>query len=296
MFRYFYTICDILATIFALLSPVAVMHWLLKVTEVAPLQGFVRTLDPLFTPLNSFVELFINVPHLTFNGHSYSTTQGVLACLLTVLFFVFNFAAETLRVWEQRMNVQVHAAIQRRRLQKLRDEHNKREESLPKDLKVFAYIDYDEAVCPSITKVIDVLITQENPHVHSRMFNEMVFEFKKIDEGLRFVLTLSQSIMSHYSTLRPLDPQPPFRIALDGLDNLLDTSASITEVRRLIHYVAVNQIVISETAKALMDISQTNIPHSMHSMGLYSMGALGQEQQGIQRELYRLSPVKAADF
>ena len=296
MFRYIYTICDLIATVFALLSPVAVMHWLLKVTEISALQGFVRVLDPLFVPMDGVLELFIQLPHLNYNGHSYATTQGLLACLLTVLFFVFNFLAETARVWEQRVNVQVHAAIQRRRLQKLRDEQYKREDSLPKDLKVFGFVDYDVAVCPTIAKTIDLLIAQEGAHIHSRMFNELILEFKKIEDGLRFVLTLSQSILSHYNTLRPMDPQPPFRMALDGQDNLLDVSAAVIEVRRLIHYVGVNQIVVSETAKALLEISASSLPHSLQSMGLYTMGVPALEQHGVQRELFQLKAKKAADF
>lgn len=282
MLRYFSTLCDLISTVCALVSPVAIFHWLFKVVDVPALRGFVNSMDPVFLPLDSLLEVLIKLPAITYGGHAINTTQGFLACILTCFFFLFNFLAETLKVGEQRLNVQIDANLQRRRLQKLREEQQQKEKTLPLDLKIFVFVDYDALACPVMGERIEALILQEGGHVHSRMFNELALEFKKVENGLRFTLGASQAIMAHYATLRPLDPQPPFRMSLHGSDNLLTTSAAVSEVQKLINFVVSNQIIISEVAKALLEASGTKEAYRLQSIGIYSMDT------GAERELFRL--------
>jgi hypothetical protein len=282
MLRYLTTICDVISSICALVSPVAIFHWLFKMVDLAPLRGFVSSLDGLFMPLNAVLELFIKLPHLHYGGHSYATTQGLLALMLAGVFFLFGFFSETLKVGEQRLKLQVDVGIQRRRLQKIREEQQQMEKKLPQDLKIFVFLDYDTKACPAMGASIETLIAQERGHIHSRMFNELALEFKKVEDGLRFCFAVSHAISSYYDTLRPFDPQPPFRISLHGSDKLLTTSAAVSEVRKLINFVLSNQIIISETTKSLLVASGTPIPYRLQSLGMYSMDS------GSARELFRV--------
>ena len=263
------------------MSPIVIFHWLLKVVDLAPLRGVVNSFDPVFAPMNAFLEVFIKLPSLTFNGHSYSTTPGLLAILLTCFFFLFNFLSETIKVSEQRLNVQLDVQAQRRRLKKLQEEQRRKERALPDEMKIFVFVDYDVLACPELGEKIEQSLTQESGHVHSRMFNEMALEFKNIEQGLRFVLGISQNILAHYATLRPLDPQPPFRMSLHGVDKAMSISMSVSESRKLVQFVVHNQIIISNSAKQLLDACGTSIPYRLQSMGVYSL-------ETGERELFRL--------
>lgn len=281
MIRYLYTLCDMLSSICALISPVVIFHWLLKVVNFAPLMGVVSSLDPVFNPIESLLEFFIKLPSLNFSGHAYSTTPGLLAAILTGAFFLFNFLSETLKVSEQRMKVQVDAQMQRRRLQKLRDEQLRKERALPDEMKVFVFVDYDFLACPAMGEKIEQLITQEAGHVHSRLFNELALEFRSIENGLRFVLSVSQGILGHYATLRPLEPQPPFRLSLHGVDKSLSISGSVADARKLVSFIVSNHVIASQSAKALIESSGTTIPYQLQSMGVYST-------ETGERELFKL--------
>ena len=281
MLRYLFTMCDILSSLCALVSPVVIFHWLFKVLNLPPLQGIISSLDPIFLPLESILELFIKLPSLNFGGHAYSTTPGLLAVLLTCAFFFFNFLSETLKVAEQRMNVQVDAQKQRMRMQKMREEQLRKEKSLPDAMKIFVFVDYDVQPCPFLGEKLEQFMQQEGAHVHSRVFNELALEFTTIEQGLRFVLGVSQSILGHYATLRPLDPQPPFKLSLHAVDKTLSISAGVSDSHKLVQFIVNNQVIISQSAKALLDSCGTEIPYRLQSLGVYAMDT-------GERELFRL--------
>lgn len=288
MLRYLYTLCDLLSSACALLSPVVIFHWLFKAVDLAPLRSVITIGDSVFVPLDGLIEMFIKLPPIIYAGHNVPTTQALLACILTGFFFLFNFLSETFKVSEQRFNIQVDATIQRRRLQKLRDEQQRKDAMLPQDLRVFVFIEYDSLACPAMGDQIEKLVQQESGHIHSRIASELALEFKKIENALRFALAISQTILSYYATLRPIDSRPPFRLSIHGVDNMLNISASVAESHKLIQYVMSNQIIVSQAAKSLLDASGTLIPYRLQSIGIYSL------DNGNQRELFKLFAGKQA--
>jgi len=122
---------------------------------------------------------------------------------------------------------------------------------------------------------------QEGAHIHSRVFNELALEFTTVEHGLRFVLGVSQSILGHYATLRPLDPQPSFKLSLHAVDKTLSISAAVSDAHKLVQFIVNNQVIISQSAKALLDSSGTQIPYRLQSLGVYAMDT-------GERELFRL--------
>lgn len=288
MLRYIYTLCDLLSSACALLSPVIVFHWLFKVVDLAPLRSVITMGDSVCVPLDSLLEMFIKLPPITYAGHVVPTTQALLAVILTCFFFLFNFLSETFKVSEQRLNVQVDATIQRRRLQKLREEQQRKEAMLPQNLRIFVFVEYDSLACLPMGDQVEKMLQREGGHIHSRMAHELALEFKHMENALRFALDVSQTVLAYYATLRPIEPRPPFRMSIHGVDNMLNISTSVAETHKLIQYVMSNQIIVSQTAKALLDASGTLIPYRLQSIGIYSM------DNGAQRELFKLFAGKQA--
>jgi hypothetical protein len=284
MLRILYTLCDLLSCFCALASPVVILHWLLKVVDSAPLRGVVRALDPLLTPTQKVLEVWVKLPPVTYAGHSFSTVPGLLAGLLAIGFFSLNFFSEMLKVTEQRWDVQAEAATQRQRLRKIQDAQQRKEKFLPENTRIFIFLDYDATLCPLMSERLDQLIEQDSARIHSRMFTETVLEFDLIDAALRFALAFSQALLGYYSTLTPADPQPSFRMALHGTDRSLNVTSATAETRRLVQFVVNNQIIVSQSTKALLDIKGSSLAYRLQSIGLYAV------ERGMERELYRLFP------
>ena len=283
MLRYIHIICNLLAYICALTSPVVIVHWLSKVSGIVPLQAMVQGLDPVFRPLSDLVGAVIKTPPLLFSGHTYETSPAVLACLLTALFFVFTAVAESAKAFEQGVNVQLESSMQRRRLQKLQEEEQQKAKALSANMQIYVFLDYDVMACPELEEPIERLIRQEDGQIHSRIANEMSLEFRKIEQGLSFVMSVARAIQNHYaSSMRPVN-QAPFRLSLHGTaGNVI--SSNVNEARKLARFIGNNQMIVSEAAKALLDASKTNIPYRVQSLGIYST------EEGQQQELFKLSP------
>ena len=60
MLRFLAIGLDIAATICAILSPVAIVHWLLKAINASITQGLVSLLDPVFAPFDGMLDAIFN--------------------------------------------------------------------------------------------------------------------------------------------------------------------------------------------------------------------------------------------
>jgi hypothetical protein len=96
----------------------------------------------------------------------------------------------------------------------------------------------------------------------------------------------SQAILSYYATLRPIDPQPPFHIALHALSADLPTDEGVALTRNLVRYSGPNQILCSQDVKTLLELNGLSLLYGYQSVGLYST-------RGTRSmEMFRLSFIK----
>jgi hypothetical protein len=82
--------------------------------------------------------------------------------------------------------------------------------------------------------------------------------------------------------LRPMDPQPPFRMAVHCVDTDFSLAAALGETRRLTSFAGQNQILISQETKALMEAQGLTSRYSFQTVGVYAL------EDGRQVEMYRL--------
>jgi hypothetical protein len=282
MFRFLYTLCDLLAAVSAIISPVAIFHWLGKIVNVPAVKSMLTPLNPVFDPMNTMVELFIKTPPITYEGHSYSTTQGVLACILTAAFFLFNFLSETLKATEQRLDVSRQSLQQKQRLQKIRDEHLSQQKKVLTNYRTYVYVSYDTQACPTGAGYLEAAFSKNGGKMLEAYVNTLSLEFDSISSALKYCLDVSQAMMSYYATLRPIDPQPPFQIGLNAVSSERPTQDGIAEARKLVRYAGPNQVIFSQDIRTLMEANSLSMDYRYQSIGIYSFG--GTEQQ----ELFRL--------
>jgi hypothetical protein len=285
MLRFFYTVCDALAAVCAILSPVAILHWLLKITALPAAVPIVTALDPVFNPMNMMLASLIPTPPLMLNAQPVSTTQALLALGFTLGFFGLHSAAEILKSAEQRSDVRRQTREQQQRLAQIHRQESREQTRLTAiHWRIYAYIRYEASACPSGTALLEQTATRHQAQTLDRTADAITLEFPELESALRTCREMAGALLSHYAALRPADPQPPFTIGLHAVDgSVVSVATALHETARITGFGGRNQIVFSEAIKRLLDARQASAGPSQ-SLGLYVLN------EGRQEEIFRLDP------
>ncbi len=281
MLRFLYTVCDLLAGLFAIVSPVAIMHWLAKVVRLVGTASFVEALNPVFDPINAILEIFIKSPPLMFQGEPIPTTQGVLAVLLTVSFFVFNFLSETLKAAEQRLDVTKQSLQQKHRLHQLKAEHQKQQKKASTNRRIQVQVVYDFQACPAGGTHLETTYGKYKGKVLDSTPSGIALQFETLEGAFKYALDASQAILSHYATLRPMDPQPSYQVAVHAVENALPVAEGVANTRKLVGFAGNNQVIFSQDIKAILETQGLFNMYHTQSLGMYAV-------EGRQQEIFRL--------
>lgn len=281
MLRFLYILCDWIAGVLAITSPIAVFHWLAKLTDIKQIQPYANMLDPIFGPLNQLFSVFIQAPVLHYNGQTIPTTQGIVAAIMTLGFFIFNICSEYLKATEQRLDVATQAFTQRRRLQQLKSEQKNLQQQMTGNRKIYVYVQYGFRECPSGSSYFETSYTRLGGKIHENTAQNLVMEFESLEKAFQFSLSATQGILNYYTTLRPIDPQPDFNIAIQGIEANLSVNEAFVLIRKLVSFAGKNQIIFGPEVNALMREHNLNGRYHFQSVGVYSL-------EGRQSELFRL--------
>lgn len=283
MFRFLSIICDGVAAICAILSPVAILHWLLKITALPATSSLVMALNSVFNPLDTMLASWIHTPPLMVNAQPVSTTQALLALGFTLGFFSLHSAAEMLKSSEQRLDVRRQTRQQQQRLTQLhRKEHREQTRLAALDWRIYAYIQYDASACPSGAALLEQAAARHQAQSLVREAGAIALEFSEMESALKASQEIARGILNHYETLRPVDSQPPFIIGLHAVEKIAPVSVALQETARITGFGGQNQVVFSEALKRLLDARQSTAAGPSRSLGLYVLN------EGRQAEIFRL--------
>lgn len=277
MLRILYTCCDLMAAVFALLSPLTIFHWLLRIINSRPLTPYLAPLTDVFQPLNTTLEALLRLPILQFKGQQIPTTQGVLACLFTVAFFSLSVFSEYLKTTEQRMDLDRQASLQRNRLKRLQELQSHRHQRTVLNRRYLAQIEYDFNRCPAGGQLIQQRLAALSGNVLERRPDAAIVEFTNLTQALNSGMQISQSLLHYYGMLRPKDPQPPFRVGVHALDASLSTVEALHEVQRLVAFAPTNSVIFSESVRDVLEADGQSLVYHFQSLGLYGIGSQQQE-------------------
>lgn len=281
MLRILYITCDILAAIFAIISPVAIFHWLLKAVDLPLVGPYLEPLSNFFNPLNAMMTGLFHPPPIQYNGQNIPTEQGILACVLTAAFFLMTYLSEYLKTTEQRQDVSYHAELQRQRLKKLKDEQSHTQKKAVTNRRFLVHINYDFAVCPMGGDVLERSYPSQAGNPLERFPNYMTIEFPSLQQGIQYSMEASQSILAYYATLRPVDPQPPFRIGIHAVDAVMPAGEANAEARKLVGFAGANHVVFTQDVRDVLEANGQSLAYHFQSLGMYAL-------EGRQQELFKL--------
>jgi|GEM_PF-2806163 len=285
MLRFFSTICSIIATISAFLSPVVICHWLLKITEAPIGQAFVQWGDPYIMPWVKILDPIAPSLNLTINGHTFLTTEAIVAVSCTGAFFVFHFISEFLKMTDQRIIVDLEAQKHVRNLNKMRRESERKKTALQvQDWRIQSYLRYDTIACPAGWTIIKRLSQEANVSILQEGPQGTFYQFSRVEDAISCSQKMILDLKQYYAGLRPMDPQPPLSIAIHAVNQ--QSAAALSETERVVSFAGPHQIVFSQTIRDIMEANKVPLNFVFQSIGIYSIGDRHQE------EMFRLEPGK----
>lgn len=283
MLRFFYTICDWLAGLCAIISPVVIAHWLLKVTGLPWAVPIVNALNPVFNPWSELLHFWVKTPPLFVNGQPVETTQAALAIAFTIGFFILHFSAEVARSLEQRLDMNRQTHEQRQKILQLsREERQHKNQLSSLSWRICLHITYPFPLCPVGGRLLDDVSLHPAGKLLERSKDVLSMEFNRLDSALQVCTEAAMALLQYYATLRPADPQPPFHIGLHAVESQTGVNTALAETSRITEFAGRNQIIFSQTVQQLMDAQHLELPRPAQSIGLYALSG------GRQEEMFRL--------
>lgn len=283
MFRLFYSAFDALAILCVFLSPIAVVHWLLRSFASKEVMGWISPLNALFDPLNNMLfnvldplipaltfGAFQHMPSLHWAGKDVPVTQGILSFLFTLMYFVFSTLAVLVRSLESFLqqtgdNIRYQTQLQQKKSQAQNEIVQKAKNSHIHVLLLYPFYEHRQGA-----ELFGTYQNHRGKMLHA-LTEEVLIEFSSPADALKYCIEASRSLMAYYITLRPMDPQPPFRMVLHSIDNLSETTGSMEHCRRLSSYCADNKIILSHPTKILLDYHKLHEQYRYFGLGLYEI-------------------------
>jgi hypothetical protein len=269
-------LCRLLATLCALLSPIAVVHWIFQAFHLPPqLDGVMGFFSAVFSPVNSILDSLFHFPSLTFQDKAVPITQGVHALLITILFFVFNFLSGLVSTADKKVQAATDTFVRKTHIQHEQAAKEKQQKKIVKEKRPIVYVAYpfhqDAKVCDFLSEYgpLGGWQIESSPEF-------WLLEFARVEQALAYCGSAAQKILGYYTTLRPMDPQFPFRMILHGVDTGAEHLAWGKErCQTMARLTGENQVRFSQEIKEVMDASQLNDTFKSQSVGMYEFPIVG---------------------
>ena len=287
MLRFFSKLFEWISTIFAVLSPVAVLHWLLKVGNVQFILQPLAFLDSIFAPFNQLVDWVIPTAAIMYQGQEVYLNQAITGVFFTLLFFGFM----TLSRWVTRLDNQMKLMKEVHKSNKAADKEREKQERLEEQhanySQVLVYVAFPFREFPELGKVL-----QQYPVYEGRALpgnpNSLFIGFDDLQMALNFTIQTTATLGKFYSSQLPSEPKPPFSFVVHALwstDRLEDGLSACTQLAR---FTGDGQTLLSESLRKVMHARGLLNDYQQHSLGYYSFPG------GHSQEVFMLQPVLPA--
>lgn len=271
MFRIFYTALDVIGTILVFLSPIAVVHWLLKAVNLPDLEPVVNGLSVFFDPLNQILAglLPITTYSLKWSGRELPITQGILGLLFTIAYLVVSYSATILKGLEKQVNNTQEFMKYQKIASERKAEDERQKKKISRNSRIWVYITYTFHDNKTGSDCFESYL-QFGGQIIQSLPTDILLEFDDMDKVVIYCLESARSILSYYATLRPMDTKPPFKISIHSVQEREDDSSSLEKCRQMCHYAGNNKVVFSQEFLDLMTARGRNKHYQYFSTGFYN--------------------------
>ncbi|MGE0201607.1 MAG: hypothetical protein AB7P76_11640 [Candidatus Melainabacteria bacterium] len=285
-------------SIFALLSPITICHWLAKSSGMTKFfQAASDALDLFFTPLNMIVSAALSpIPGVMVAGHLWSLSgtvhfgdtdislvQGILGIIFAVIFIACNTAAKAVLATGQRVQVSREMVDRKMHQMKLESIKQQNQNKARLDQRVVVFVRYEFSANPNGANIFENLFRRYNGHVMDINSDSLTLDFANLDQALKYCKEAANTVNDYYATLRPMDPKPPFRMGVftPNMNGKVDPLRLMRLGDQVARYAQENHVIVTQGVFQLLEaLHQTGL-HVTYPIGLYDL-------EGGKQYLYEL--------
>lgn len=270
MLRFLAIALDIAATICAILSPVAILHWLLKAINASITRGLVEGMAPIFAPFNGLLDMiFKDLPTIGFSGQQVPITQGITGVMFTLVFFALAFGSDMVKATMKKVEVRAAAVENKKKLAELKVKKQQHTQKVTTNRRILVFLYYQFQQNPMAGQYFEQLYPRHRGKAIEITPESMLMEFETLDTALRYCIESTHYVRSYYATLRPMDPQPPFYIGVHAQDMAENVQAGKAKCYNLCRFGGQNSMVFSQDIKHTLDANGLSTNFQIQSLGVY---------------------------
>ncbi len=293
MLKVLAVILDIVGGLFSLLAPVAVVHWMLGFFDIDAIAGVMGLLDGAFSPLNYAIEWIVplELPEIDYGGKKTPITQGLLAFVFTLFFLILAGAAYLVRMLDKK--IELETAIQRtkKRAKEREEVSTIKSQNTISASRLLIYLKFamesERNVSSFLQTFKDYGGREERLSETDKLeADETLIVFDDALQGLSYAMQTGEKVMAYYTSLRPMDPQPPFYMTLHTVESTHEALIKgINKEKAMIRYAGDNQIVFSQQLLDLLTERSKVGNYHYQSLGYYNFE--GESSQELFRLFYK---------
>lgn len=267
MFRFAYKLLDLLASACALLSPIAIVHWLIGLGMGPHGADWFPFLSHFFAPLNATMDHIFHPKPLDFEGQTVSISQCIVAIVFTGLFFIFQTASKMLKVVDKQIQVAQARVTEQVRRKKVAVVEQKKKVIASFSLLIVK-VQYPFETHPELANLFQAHTTfggtalEQTPDL-------LVLEFSRPTDALEYCLTSVRGLLRQYAQLRPVDTKPPFSVVIHAVQPQEDLQQGLDKCDLIRPYGGQNQIMLSAEMVAVIKAQGLSGQYKCNSLGLY---------------------------
>ena len=296
----FAVMLDVISGLFSVLAPLTVLHWILGIFDIDAIAGIMTVFDFLFAPFNLAIDTlaspFGGLPQIDYNDKKISITQGLLAVFFTFIFISLAFSAHLIRVLDKRLTLEKDISESKHRMAINEAQRTQAAQKVAASSRFLVYLIFPLSEYQKGASIFSsfkqtggkpIQVTPTKPKDDSPQPEYAVLAFDHPLQALSYAITCAEQLTGYYATLRPMDPQPPFNMAIHAIEpNGQHTHSGFIMCEQLMRYSGDNQIIFSETVLEWLRINDKIDNYTYQSLGFYTLEALGADS--AKQEIFRL--------
>jgi Ca2+/Na+ antiporter len=254
------------------------------------LEGFIKILNGFYDPLNRMLESVIpmltfgmlkTMPTLTWMGKTLPVTEGILSGIFILLYFVFVYLSTLVRMTDKQIE-NTASIIKYNQESLMRQEEKKKEvKKVVKNVRVLMILSYSFSQNATAAEMFNTY-GRHGAHLVQSFPSDLLLEFTQPEQALEYAQQSARNVLNYYASLRPMDPQPPFKLALHVVGEQTDLNQETEFCRQMVYFAGNNKIIFSDAFRLVLDARGIALNYRYSSLGYYQFA------QNIGSELYNL--------
>jgi hypothetical protein len=275
MLSYVRSLFGLTSAVCAILSPVCVVHWLVRLSTLPKsVIASVSFLNPVFLPVSQAIDVAIPPSVHQFFGQQSAIGQGVLSLCLTITVIVTAFIAKMIQVVETRSKVHQNYA-QHQHMVRENLARRIQEQSVKQQANTLVLFIRHEDSLP--TPIALERCKQAKCEVLFQSEEKSVLRFNSLEDGLAAIRQSALWVKTRMTQLRPMDAPPKYRFVLHAIEPQDSAQSAAAWCESLEKFCKNNHLVCTQSVNDVVQVKK--LPLDLTSLGVYDLANSSEQQE-----------------